>query len=809
MTNQPPPSCGIQTLRREHIVRHEALLRDGFAAFVPHTSTSLHFPRAVSEGFLDRDGSPRAPILEGEVLHIPLAVGRRLMAVMALDGVQPDRARPILPVLPALADLLLERVALIRQAQTDPLTGLTNAHYFQELVAGEIRHILDCILPGSAAGTDCSMSGFSASFALLAVNLNRFRPLNTTYGHAFGDRILAGVAESLLTCIPVQATPARLEKDTFTVLWPQASPGKALVLAEEIRENIGRLRIEYPLSGEPVTVSASIGVTCYPQDLTGRQLRHPVREQTRSILYKACRTVAAARAQSGSGVLAFPRILTEGGLILETLPLGRLVVNLGRSVDVREGQRFLVWSSAGGTDTELIRDGQNRVVGRYPSMPKAEISIIEVQDEISIAELLTLTDPSWPVGPGDHLTLQDEHETGFPAVCEDTARILLPGRDTLTGLFTYRGFLEKWTRSRERTETCTLMLVRLDNPALDPRLQQPSALEGLVESLHRLAVEIYGKGLLGGRYCQDGMILFVPAELRKVSNLARDFVFAASERHQAGLTIGCAGFPFLSFARSDLVENVRKALEHAFLLEAPRIAAFDSTTLTISADRYFARGDLFLAMEEYKLALAANEDNILAANSLGICLARLGRLSEARSRFAGILGRDAENLMALYNLGCTCLRLGDLEEAQLSFRRCLNLDPRHIYAILRLGQMAEQGGDTVLAESHYRRAGELDERVAHRHLGRLALKEGKTEKARSHLHAAVVANPMDAASLHLLARIYLDRGDDPEMAESFARQSVYLNPGKVAYWDELARSLDTQGRTGEAAQARSRADSLG
>jgi predicted Zn-dependent protease len=96
--------------------------------------------------------------------------------------------------------------------------------------------------------------------------------------------------------------------------------------------------------------------------------------------------------------------------------------------------------------------------------------------------------------------------------------------------------------------------------------------------------------------------------------------------------------------------------------------------------------------------------------------------------------------------------------------------------------------------------------VVHRHLGRLAVKQKDPEKARSHLHAAVVANPMDAASLNLLAGIYLDREEDPAMAESFARQSVYINPDKAAYWDELARSLDIQGKTREAAQARARAD---
>ncbi|MFW6005424.1 MAG: tetratricopeptide repeat protein, partial [Desulfonatronovibrionaceae bacterium] len=61
------------------------------------------------------------------------------------------------------------------------------------------------------------------------------------------------------------------------------------------------------------------------------------------------------------------------------------------------------------------------------------------------------------------------------------------------------------------------------------------------------------------------------------------------------------------------------------MLSFPHVACFDSLTLTVSADRLFTQGDLFRAMEEYELALADDDSNILARNSLAICYGRLGR----------------------------------------------------------------------------------------------------------------------------------------------------------------------------------------
>ena len=94
-------------------------------------------------------------------------------------------------------------------------------------------------------------------------------------------------------------------------------------------------------------------------------------------------------------------------------------------------------------------------------------------------------------------------------------------------------------------------------------------------------------------------------------------------------------------------------------------------------------------------------------------------------------------------------------------------------------------------------------------MARLALRLQQPEalaEAREHLHQALRKNPRDAVSLSLMAKLYLDGGEDPELAEALARQSVALRPERKSGWLELARALETLGRSREAREALLRAD---
>ncbi|MEX5633422.1 diguanylate cyclase domain-containing protein [Parafrankia sp. FMc2] len=135
------------------------------------------------------------------------------------------------------------------QAGHDPLTGLANRATFDERLAAAIEE-------GSPADT----------VSLLFIDLDHFKPINDTYGHAAGDQVLAVVAERLVAVLPAtqsvtafasRATASRFGGDEFGVLLPGAD-GET---AGRVAERLGRaLREPISLGSAQVAVGASIGV---------------------------------------------------------------------------------------------------------------------------------------------------------------------------------------------------------------------------------------------------------------------------------------------------------------------------------------------------------------------------------------------------------------------------------------------------------------------------------------------------------------------------------------------------------------------
>jgi diguanylate cyclase (GGDEF)-like protein len=125
----------------------------------------------------------------------------------------------------------------------DPLTGLANRTLFFDRVSHAIARLSR--RPGPW-------------LAVLFLDLDNFKTVNDTLGHARGDRLLALVAERLLTAVRAVDTVARLGGDEFAVLLEDlASADGALIVADRA---VSLLEAPFDLAGQRVTVSASIGV---------------------------------------------------------------------------------------------------------------------------------------------------------------------------------------------------------------------------------------------------------------------------------------------------------------------------------------------------------------------------------------------------------------------------------------------------------------------------------------------------------------------------------------------------------------------
>lgn len=102
--------------------------------------------------------------------------------------------------------------------------------------------------------------------ALMYIDLDRFKPVNDTYGHAVGDILLQQAAERMKNCLRDSDTVGRIGGDEFVALTLDVSDGQsACLLAEKLRAALGQA---FLIAGNEHTVSASIGVAIYPDHAT-------------------------------------------------------------------------------------------------------------------------------------------------------------------------------------------------------------------------------------------------------------------------------------------------------------------------------------------------------------------------------------------------------------------------------------------------------------------------------------------------------------------------------------------------------------
>ena len=135
-------------------------------------------------------------------------------------------------------------------ANFDSLTGLPNRHSFREKLEHEIRHADRARL----------------SLALLLIDLDQFKEINDTLGHLVGDVLLVEAARRISACTRESDTVARLGGDEFTVILSRVKDPKDVEsVAQKIIERLGE---PFQLGESVVYVSASIGITVYPQDAT-------------------------------------------------------------------------------------------------------------------------------------------------------------------------------------------------------------------------------------------------------------------------------------------------------------------------------------------------------------------------------------------------------------------------------------------------------------------------------------------------------------------------------------------------------------
>jgi diguanylate cyclase (GGDEF)-like protein len=133
-----------------------------------------------------------------------------------------------------------------RQALTDDLTSLPNRRLF-------VRRAFEAIAGARPA---------NACVALLLIDLDHFKELNDTLGHAAGDHLLAEIGPRLREQLRPADTLARLGGDEFGLILEDADEAYALHVAHGLRE---ALRTPFAIDGIQLRVAASIGIALFPE----------------------------------------------------------------------------------------------------------------------------------------------------------------------------------------------------------------------------------------------------------------------------------------------------------------------------------------------------------------------------------------------------------------------------------------------------------------------------------------------------------------------------------------------------------------
>ena len=170
----------------------------------------------------------------------PLRLDAALQLLEQAGCVLPGRSDAAWPqaVIDALCDL----------SSRDALTGLANRRQFGLALAREIDRV--------------ARSGEPA--LVLMADIDHFKRVNDTHGHAVGDGVLKAVAQRLLDCVRPMDTVARYGGEEFAIILPNCPPAFGLTVAERIRRHVEQSPVMLD-NIAPIGVTISLGGAFAPQ----------------------------------------------------------------------------------------------------------------------------------------------------------------------------------------------------------------------------------------------------------------------------------------------------------------------------------------------------------------------------------------------------------------------------------------------------------------------------------------------------------------------------------------------------------------
>ncbi|HMH17022.1 MAG TPA: diguanylate cyclase, partial [Burkholderiales bacterium] len=229
---------------------HQGLVRQVWVSGTPHwipdVSRDEGFQRAQLAAKAGLHGAFAFPVLAGNVTLAVLEFFSR-----EIRNPDPSLLQMVRVIGSQIGQFMARKQAeenLLYVATHDTLTGLPNRYMFNQRFA----HALN------------NAQRYHKTMALLFLDLDRFKFINDTLGHPFGDRLLQEAAARLRLCLRESDTIARFGGDEFVALIEDfTAPSDVISVAQKI---LHALRWPFLLGGETCHLTASIGISLYPND---------------------------------------------------------------------------------------------------------------------------------------------------------------------------------------------------------------------------------------------------------------------------------------------------------------------------------------------------------------------------------------------------------------------------------------------------------------------------------------------------------------------------------------------------------------
>lgn len=231
-------------------------------------------------------------------LGVPIVMYDEVVGVLSVDsreqGAFVKHQTRLLEAIGAQAAVAMENARLYALATVDGLTGLYVRRYFDTRLAEELER----------------SRRFGTPFGLVLLDIDDFKKLNDTYGHPVGDRALREVAQVVQRNLRGVDIAARYGGEEFAFILSRTAIVDAHAVAERIRQDISGIRVL--VEDKVITVTASLGVSCYPESGPG---------DAAAVVHRADVALYRAKATGKNRVELFWGTEDEGATIRRLRPI--------------------------------------------------------------------------------------------------------------------------------------------------------------------------------------------------------------------------------------------------------------------------------------------------------------------------------------------------------------------------------------------------------------------------------------------------------------------------------------------------------